>query len=155
MAHIEAIFVATAHGEAMLELDAVQVKTGKGIVGDRYQGLSPRQPGINLTLIEAEAIALAAQELGMDISTCAPRRNIVTRGITLNDLVGREFRIGNIRLRGIEICDPCSKLGKNLATPEKPAHKVVRAFVQRGGLRAAVLSDGILRCGASIHLETG
>ena len=64
MARIEAIFVATAHGEAMLELDAVQVKTGKGIVGDRYHGLALREPGLNLTLIEAEAIALAAEELG-------------------------------------------------------------------------------------------
>jgi MOSC domain-containing protein YiiM len=153
MATVEAIFVASKHGEAMQALDAVQVKTGKGIVGDRYQGPSPREPGINITLIEAEAIALAATELDMDISPCAPRRNIVTRGIRLNDLVGRDFRIGSIHLRGIELCDPCSKLGKNLATPENPAHKVVRAFVQRGGLRAAVLSNGILRREAEILLD--
>lgn len=151
MATVEAIFVATRHGAAMQELDAVQVKTGKGIVGDRYQGPSPREPGINITLIEAEAIALAAAELDMDISPCAPRRNIVTRGIALNALVGRDFHIGTVQFRGIELCDPCSKLGKNLATPENPAHKVVRAFVQRGGLRAAVLSDGILRSGEAIH----
>ncbi len=152
MATVEAIFVASKHGAAMQALDAVQVKTGKGIVGDRYQGPSPRAPGINITLIEAEAIALAALELGMDISPYAPRRNIVTRGIALNDLVGRDFRIGTIHFRGIELCDPCSKLGKNLATPESPAYKIVRAFVQRGGLRAAVLSDGILRHGEEIHL---
>lgn len=152
MPTVEAIFVATQHGAAMQALDAVQVKTGKGIVGDRYQGPSPRAPGINITLIEAEAIALAAAELEMDISPCAPRRNIVTRGIALNDLVGRDFRIGSIRLRGIELCDPCSKLGKNLASPENPAHQVVRAFLQRGGLRATVLSDGILRRGEEIHL---
>jgi MOSC domain-containing protein YiiM len=152
MATVEAIFVASRHGAAMQALDAVQVKPGKGIVGDRYQGASPRKPGINITLIEAEAIALAAAELDMDISPYAPRRNIVTRGIALNDLIGRDFLIGAIHFRGIELCDPCSKLGKNLATPEKPAYKIIRAFVQRGGLRAAVLSEGILRHGEEIHL---
>lgn len=140
---------AERHGE-MQALPAVQLKAGAGIVGDRFFGRRRTQTGLNLTLIEAEAIAAVAAALGMAIPPAAPRRNVVTRGVRLNDLVGREFRLGGVRLRGIELCEPCVVLGRNLATPAHPRERIIRAFLGRGGLRAAVLDDGVVRIGDAI-----
>lgn len=147
---IEHLLVATErHGE-MLTLPAVQLKAGAGIVGDRFFGRRRSQSGLNLTLIEAEAIEAVAAALGLVIPPAAPRRNVVTRGIRLNELVGREFRLGELRLRGIELCEPCVVLGRNLETPAQPRERIIRAFLGRGGLRAAVLDDGVVRLGDSI-----
>lgn len=150
---VQALLVATErHGE-LLALPAVQLKAGAGIVGDRFFGRRRTQPGRNLTLIEAEAIAAAAAALGLPIDPAAPRRNVVTCGIRLNDLVGCEFRIGSLRLRGVELCEPCVVLGRNLATPALTRERIVCAFLGRGGLRATVLDDGVIRVGDAIRAE--
>ena len=147
---VTALWVATErHGE-LLALPAVQLRAGAGIVGDRFFGRSGTQPGRNLTLIEAEAIDAVATLLGLAIPHGAPRRNVVTRGIRLNDLVGREFRIGPLRLRGVELCEPCVVLGRNLATADCPRERIIRAFAGRGGLRAQVLGDGVIRVGDAV-----
>lgn len=144
---VEHLLVATErHGE-MLALPAVQLKAGAGIVGDRFFGRRRTQPGLNLTLIEAEAIEAVAAALGLAIPPAAPRRNVVTRGARLNALVGREFLLGTVRLRGIELCEPCVVLGRNLETPAHPRERIIRAFAGRGGLRAQVLGDGVVRTG--------
>lgn len=149
---VTALLVATErHGE-LLALPAVQLKAGAGIVGDRFFGRRRTQPGLNLTLIEAEAIAAAAAELGLAIPPEAPRRNVVTRGIRLNDLVGREFRLGPVRLRGVELCEPCIVLGRHLETPLHSRERIIRTFLGRGGLRAAVLDDGVVRLGDALRL---
>lgn len=151
---IEAIYTsAERHGD-IVACEAVQLKSGRGIVGDRFFGVSRTQPGRNLTLIAAEAIAAAGAELGIRIAPEAARRNLVTRGVDLNALVGKTFRLGNILCRGIEPCDPCIVLGRHLATATLTPATIIRAFAQRGGLRVAVLGDGVLRCGDSIHTET-
>ena len=77
-------------------------------------------------------------------------RNIVTRGVKLNDLVGREFMIGDVRLRGVEPCERCLGLGNALASPELSAAQVVKRLLHKAGLRADVLSSGSLACGAKI-----
>lgn len=147
---VMALWVATErHGE-LLALPAVQLKAGAGIVGDRFFGRSRTQPGRNLSLIEAEAIDAVAARLGLAIPHGAPRRNVVTRGIRLNALVGREFRIGSLRLLGVELCEPCVVLGHQLATPDCPRERIVRAFAGRGGLRAQVLGDGVIRVGDEV-----
>ncbi|HCT40291.1 MAG TPA: hypothetical protein DF427_03760 [Moraxellaceae bacterium] len=149
---ITALLVATERHGDMLELPAVQVKTGAGIVGDRFFSHSVRHPARNITLIEAEAIAAAAAILGMPIPLHAPRRNLVTRGIGLNNLVGKTFRVGPVLLRGIELCEPCVVLGRNLETAAHPRKAIIRAFLHRGGLRATVLCDGVIRQGDVIDL---
>ncbi|MCC2636405.1 MAG: hypothetical protein K0Q68_124 [Moraxellaceae bacterium] len=153
-AFVEALLVATQrHGE-LLELPAVQVKAGRGIVGDRFFSRSTRHPERNITLIEAEAIAAVAAELDLPIPLAAPRRNIVTRGIRLNALVGQTFRVGQVLLRGLELCEPCVVLGRNLQTGRNPPERIIRAFLHRGGLRATILNDGVIRQGEAISLVT-
>lgn len=150
---VEALWVATErHGE-LLALPAVQLKAGAGIVGDRFFGRRRTQPGLNLTLVEAEALAAVAAELGLVLPPGASRRNVVTRGLRLNGLVGREFRLGPVRLRGVELCEPCIVLGRQLETPVHPRDRIIRAFLGRGGLRAQVLDDGVVRIGDAIRTD--
>lgn len=149
-ARVESIWTAgERHGE-LLRQPAVQVKAGAGIVGDRFYSRSLRHPGRNLTLVEAEAVAAAGALLGLAIAPEATRRNLVTRNIRLNELVGKVFRVGPVRLRGIELCDPCIVLGRNLAGSGHTPARIIAAFAGRGGLRAGVLDDGVIRDGDAI-----
>src|SRR5947207_694507 len=121
---------------------------GKGLEGDRYfdqKGtFSKPQPDRELTLIEAEAIEAVRREFNVDYGLADSRRNIVTRGVPLNHLVGREFWIGNVKARGLRLCEPCSHL-------QKLSHeKVLPGLVHRGGLRAQILGEGMIRVGGTI-----
>jgi MOSC domain-containing protein YiiM len=134
---------------ALSSVREARVVPGKGIEGDRYfdgSGTWSSHPGNGreVTLIEAEAVEAIAQESGFDVLPGATRRNLVTRGVALNHLVGREFRVGEVRLKGIRLCEPCEHL-------EGLTKKGVKsALLHRGGLRAEALSAGTLRIGDTI-----
>jgi MOSC domain-containing protein YiiM len=98
-------------------------------------------PGSALTLIEAEV----CESFDPPLSPNEHRRNVVTRGIDLNALVGREFTIGEIRCRGMRLCEPCTVVDGYARRP------VLRALVHRGGLRADILQDGELQVGDSVR----
>jgi len=130
----------------------VRALAGKGLEGDRYcneagtysyQGGSARQ----VTLIEVEAIEALKRDDGIEIDPGASRRNIVTRGVALNHLVGREFKIGQVTLRGIELCEPCAHLQK------LTQQGVTRGLVHRGGLNAEILTDGVIHAGDFVELK--
>ena len=106
-------------------------------------------PGQNLTLVEAEEIERFNREGGRAAQD-GTRRNIVTRGIRLVPLIGAEFTIGGVRLRGVEQCEPCSGLGRNLSNETLDPPQVVKAFVHRAGIRAEILSNGTIRVGDPI-----
>jgi MOSC domain-containing protein YiiM len=144
---IEAIYVAANAHEDQRSLDAVELVAGAGIVGDRYYDERPHEPGRDVTLVEAEEIERFNAQHGGTAALHATRRNIVTRGVRLNDLVGREFYIGGVRARGVELCEPCGALGRHLATPQLGVAGTVRAFVHRAGLRADLLTSGAIRVG--------
>lgn len=148
---VERIYTRPAEGAAQREHAQVSVVAGAGIEGDRYFGRH-EEPGQNLTLVEAEEIEafLDAHQRPYDLSITG--RNVVTRGVRLNELVGREFLLGTLRLRGVELCEPCLGLGDVLAAPGLPAAAVVKQFVRRAGLRADVLSGGPLACGARLSV---
>lgn len=150
MSRIEALHTRPPGGGTMQSHDEVRVVAGQGIVGDRYFGCHD-EPGQNLTLVEAEVIEafLAAQGRPLDLSVTG--RNLVCRGVDLNALVGRSFRIGAVRLRGVELCEPCLGLGEALAGPGLRPADVVRAFVHRGGLRCDVLDDGVIALGMALE----
>jgi MOSC domain-containing protein YiiM len=122
----------------------------KGLEGDRYfraTGTYSGTPGTGreVTLIELEAIEAMARDNNVKIEPGAARRNIVTRGVALNHLVGREFRVGDVRLRGMRLCEPCSHL-------EGLTRKgVLGGLVHRGGLRATILTEGFIRKGDPIE----
>ena len=95
----------------------------------------------NGTLIEAEAIESWAREYDVEMNPAESRRNLVTRGLPLNHLVGQEFLVGSARLRGLRLCEPCN----HLETLTRPG--VRGGLVHRGGLRADIIEGGIIRTG--------
>ncbi len=144
------IHLAETAAGAMASVNEVHAVPGKGLEGDRYftqtgtYSKKPR-PDREVTLIEIEAIEALAREYKIALEPGAARRNIVTRGVPLNHLVGQEFRVGDVTLRGLRLCEPCAHL-------ERLSHPGVReALIHRGGLRAQILTDGTIRVGDSIH----
>jgi len=131
--------------QAVAEVLAVP---GVGLEGDRYalkQGTFFKpEPDFELTLIEAEAVEAAQSEQGLKLAPGDARRNLVTRGVSLNPLVGREFQIGNVRVRGIRLCEPCSHLQALTGQP------VIKTLPHRAGLRAQVLTEGPIRIGDAV-----
>ena len=132
----------------MQSVSAVRAVPGQGLEGDRYfdhKGtFSKPQPDRELTLIEAEAIEALRREFQVDFGLNASRRNIVTRGVPLNHLVDKEFWIGDVKARGLRLCEPCSHL-QRLSHP-----KVLPGLVHRGGLRAQILTEGMIRVGETV-----
>lgn len=129
----------------MVEVAEIRALPGKGLEGDRYfggVGTYSRNPGDRqVTFIEKEAIDALERESEITIGPGEARRNLVTTGLALNHLIDKEFRVGEVRFRGIKLCEPCNHL-------ESLTKVGVRAaLVHRGGLRAEVLSEGMLRKG--------
>jgi len=143
------IHIAPTGAAPMQSLDRVQAIAGRGLEGDRYfskRGTYSKVPGAgrDVTLIEVEAIEALARDYAVDLPAAFARRNIVTRSMALNHLVGREMKIGDAIVRGTRLCDPCTHLEK-LTRPG-----VLRALVHRGGLRADILTGGMIRVGDTI-----
>lgn len=143
---IERIFTRPPAGGATVEHTRVRLVAGAGIQGDRYFDRH-EEPGQNLTLIEAEEIERFNAEQGLAHEPAATGRNLVTRGVRLNALVGQEFSLGPVRLRGVELCEPCLGFGEVLAKGELTPADVVKAFVGKAGLRADVLTSGEVALG--------
>jgi MOSC domain-containing protein YiiM len=134
---VEAIFIAAEHGERPHPVDSVRAIAGKGLEGNRY--FDTGKPEQELTLIAAEEIERVAVEHGLDIESAPTGRNVLTRGIDLNALVGKRFRVGELECCGIELCEPCTTFEAN-TTPG-----AIKAFVHRAGLNAEILVGGVLR----------
>lgn len=124
----------------------VRAVPGRGLEGDRYFDNKGRKPQADreLTLIEAEAIEALKRELDVDYGLGDSRRNVVTRGVPLNHLVGKEFWVGEVKALGIKLCEPCAHLQR------LTVKQVLPGLVHRGGLRAQILTEGIIRVGAVV-----
>lgn len=133
----------------MNSLDSVHAVPGRGLEGDRYfskTGTYSRRDGPDreITFIEVEAIEALRREYGIAVEAKETRRNVATRGIALNHLVGARFRVGEILVQGLRLCEPCGYL-------EDTSGRPIRAgLVHRGGLRAQILIEGWLRVGDQI-----
>ena len=138
MAVVEGIFVGAIDEGPLEAADAVEVKTGAGIAGDRYGDK-------DITLFEAEAIEDLKTDTGIELKPGEIRRNVMTRGISLNDLLGHRIRVGEVEAVVTELCHPCSHLQK-LTQPG-----VLRGLVNRGGLNADVVDGGAIRVGDQIE----
>lgn len=146
------IYVADMKTAPMRSLTVAKAIPGKGLDGDRYAAKagtftprSDRLRGYDITLIESEVLDTVALADGTRLKPDESRRNVVTKGIDLNALVGHEFRIGPVRAFGQRLCEPCVHL-QRLTRPG-----VVAGLVHKGGLRADVLSDGEIRVGDRIE----
>jgi len=148
-----AIYICGYKGEDMSSVRDSRVIAGRGLEGDRYAlgrgAFSRSMPYMirHLSLISRQAIIEANANLETPYGEAETRRNIVTEGVELNDLVDRKFAVGNVTLRGVELCDPCRR-------PEKLTGKqgFEDAFKNLGGLRAEVLTDGLIAVGSDIRL---
>jgi MOSC domain-containing protein YiiM len=147
MGRVVAIHVARAKGAACEPVASAHLLAGQGIEGDRHcLADAPKTPrsGRDVTLVEREALEAATRDYGVAIDGAGSRRNILTEGVALNHLVGREFQVGEARLLGVRLCEPCEHL-ESLTAPGAR-----EALVHRGGLRATILAGGVVRPGDSI-----
>jgi len=132
--------------ESVLEVRAIP---GKGLEGDRYfrgEGSFSKTPGggRQVTLVASEMLDLLRNEHGIALQATETRRNLVTKGVALNDLVGRVFQVGSVRMKGVRLAEPCEHL-------ERLTQKgVIKGLVHRAGLRADILDEGVLKVGDEI-----
>ena len=146
---IEHIYLAAEPGGLLIEVPQIRVIAGAGVEGDRYFNAKD-EPGQNITLVEAEVIESFNAAFGTRQELSCTRRNLVTRGVRLNLLVRKEFTVGNVRLRAIELCEPCMGLGKAMASEHLSPAAVVNYLAHRAGIRAEILSSGIIATGAEV-----
>jgi MOSC domain-containing protein YiiM len=147
---VVSIQVAHSRSELPHQVSEAEAVPGRGIAGDRYfngQGTfsKPGEPDRELTLLASESLQDFAAQSGVRLQPADMRRQIVTAGVPLNDLVGRDFDIGDVRIRGIRLCEPCEHLA-NLTTP-----KVMSGLLHRAGIRAQVLTTGMIRVGDPVR----
>jgi MOSC domain-containing protein YiiM len=135
---VEAINLRHTSESAAVPAEQAALHAGKGLEGDRYYAPGGAGTGEALTLIAAEALDGLESDTGIRLSAADSRRQVLTRGIDLNALVGREFTVGDVRCLGVELCEPCTHL-QSLTHPG-----VLKGLVHRGGLRADVLTDGVI-----------
>lgn len=130
----------------MAALERVAALAGRGLEGDRNLRAEPRSDrDSDVTLIEMEVLEGLREESGIDLTEGGSRRNLHTRGISLNELVGQEFSVGEVVLRGQGLCEPCLSLAEACGD-----RGVIRGLVHRGGLRASILRGGIISVGDPI-----
>ena len=147
---LEGIYIVERKTEELRSVAEVEAIAGRGLFGDRYfqqQGTftKPDSPDREVTLIEIEALEALARETEITLRPGQARRNLVTRGVPLNHLVGREFMVGDVLLRGIRLCEPCGHLEK------LTVGGVQCGLCHRGGLRAQVVKSGTLHAGDAIR----
>jgi MOSC domain-containing protein YiiM len=145
MGNVEAIYIASAAAGPTSAVNEARAIPGVGLEGDRYAlrlgTFYKPLPDREITLIEAEAIEALKRDYDVELAPGDARRNVVTRGVALNHLVGRDFHIGEVKAHGIRLCEPCDHLQR------VSGRAVIKGLLHRGGLRAQILSEGTIRVG--------
>jgi MOSC domain-containing protein YiiM len=132
---VEAIHLGAPREAELWTVDSVRAVAGKGLEGDRHYHDEGASPGQALTLVEAEVV----EEVGLEAG--ATRRQVTVRGVKLNELVGKRFRVGDVECFGVELCEPCSHL-EELTRPG-----MIKALVHRAGINADIIAGGMIRVG--------
>ena len=136
MSEVLKICISKNSGEEMQDIDSIEVLANKGIVNDRYFNENNDQD-IQITFIESENIDYVNEISSTSVPYIDFRRNIITKGIKLNELVDKEFLIGNVKIKGHRLCNPCKYLQDKLNI-----ENLVKKLVNIGGLRCEILTDG-------------
>lgn len=147
---LEGIFITAAQSLPMRELAEAKLIQGVGIEGDRYatgKGKYSNKPGVDrqLTLIEIETIEAVRRDHNIALEPVETRRNLVTRGVPLNHLVGRSFRVGEVVLFGCRLNAPCKYLEELLGKP------VYLPLLNRSGLNCRIVRGGVVRAGDTVR----
>jgi MOSC domain-containing protein YiiM len=132
---VEAIHLGKARVPELWTVESVAAVAGKGLEGDRHFHPGGARPGQALTLVEAENVESVGLEPG------ATRRQVTVRGVDLNALVGKRFRVGEVECVGVELCEPC----RHLESMTRPG--IIKELLHRAGLNADIVSGGTIRVG--------
>jgi MOSC domain-containing protein YiiM len=135
---VVAIHLGASRNPDLWEVDSVRAVAGKGLEGDRYFFADGAEPGRALKLVEEECVE------DVRLAPGATRRQLTTRGVRLNDLIGKRFRVGEVECYGVELCEPCNHLEKMT----RPG--IVKELVHRAGINADIVSDGTISVGDPI-----
>ena len=135
---VEAIHLGAPRVPELWEVESVRAVAGKGLEGDRHFHENGAKPGRALTLVEAEEVESVGLPAG------ATRRQVTVRGVRLNDLVGKRFRVGEVECYGVELCEPCA----HLEAMTRPG--IIKELVHRAGINADILTDGTIAVGDEI-----
>jgi len=146
MPEVFKIGITSNNNQKINEVNSINVIANQGIIGDRHFK-EFNDPFNQLSLIESENIDYYNFKYGLDIPYIDFRRNIITKGIKLNDLVGKKFEIGKVKLEGIDLCRPCRHLSEVLNQDN-----IIKEFLRRGGLRCQILTTSNIEVGDKIKV---
>lgn len=149
---VESLHITDKERAPMKPVKQVRAVAGEGLEGDRYllgtgrySNRAYSEEGRHATLIESEVLEELSVNAGLTLTAAESRRNIATRGVSLNKLVGEHFYIGEVRCEGVRLCEPCTYLVELTSKP------VLGPLIHKGGLRVHVLTDGTIRCGDQLR----
>ena len=146
MSKVYKLGITNNNNQKIREVNSIEVLANQGIIGDRHFK-EFNDPYSQLSLIESENIDYYNIKYGLDIPYIDFRRNIITKGIQLNDLVGKKFQIGKVELEGVDLCRPCRHLCEVLNQDN-----IIKEFLRRGGLRCQILSSSSIKVGNKIKV---
>jgi MOSC domain-containing protein YiiM len=135
---VEAIHIGPVEEGELRAVESVEAVAGKGLEGDRHFSANGARPGQAITLVEAEQV----EDVGL--APGGTRRQVTTRGVDLNALVGKHFRVGQVECYGVELCEPC----KHLESMTRPG--IIKDLVHRAGINADILTDGTIAVGDEV-----
>ena len=146
MAKVYKLGITPDNNKKIQEVETIEVIASKGIIGDRHFK-DYNDPYCQLTLIESENIDFYNTKYGLNISYVDFRRNIITKEVKLNNLIGKKFSIGKAEVEGIDLCRPCRHLTEVLNQ-----RNILKEFLRRGGLRCRVLNSSLIKIGDKIKI---
>ena len=146
MSKILKLGISSKNNMPIKEVNEIEVLSGKGIVGDRHYN-EFNDPYNQISLIESENIDDYNIRFGLNIPYIDFRRNVITKGIKLNDLVGKKIKVGNVELEAIDLCRPCRHLSEMLNQ-----NNIIKEFLRKGGLRCQILSSSNIKVGDKIEI---
>ena len=146
MSEVLKLGITAIYNQSIQEVSSIEVIANQGIVGDRHFKKF-NDPYNQLSLIESEGIDNYNIKFGLNISYIDFRRNIITKGAKLNDLVGKKFKVGTVELEGLDLCRPCRHLSENLNQ-----NNIIKEFLRKGGLRCQILSSSNINVGDKIKV---
>tara|TARA_Y100001980_G_scaffold43076_1_gene21241 strand:- start:340 stop:786 length:447 start_codon:yes stop_codon:yes gene_type:complete len=146
MSKVLKLGITSTNNKKIIEVDFINVLANKGVVGDRHFD-DYNDPYCQLSLIESENIDYYNTKYGLNIPYIDFRRNIITKGINLNELINKKLQIGEVKVEGIDLCRPCRHLTEMLSQDN-----ILKEFLRRGGLRCRILSSSRISIGDKIKI---
>ena len=144
MSKVLKLGISSENNKEIKEVVSIEVLVNKGVIGDRHFK-DFNDPYCQLSLIESENIDYYNLKYGLNIPYVNFRRNIVTKGIRLNELIGKKIKIGNVEVEGVDLCRPCRHLTEILGQDN-----ILKEFLRKGGLRCQILSSSKIMIGDKI-----